>query len=156
MDFAESIGGDGDVVNGSGGNGRGVKGGVTGCAVVVVYFRPDWFQQRRAEKTEGLVTGGRQGQQQQLVRQKVLAPQCWLPPFPSFFSVAVAEQDGDDEGQSHKNTPVSRPIVGRRLLGQNAPASQIHVLCPSCPAAYAFIPLPPMGLGDMYYAPYIF
>lgn len=27
MDFSESIGGDGDVVNGRGGNGRGVKGG---------------------------------------------------------------------------------------------------------------------------------
>lgn len=38
-------------------NGRGVKGRL----VVVVYLRPNWFQQRRAEKIERPGDRGRQG-----------------------------------------------------------------------------------------------
>lgn len=59
-------------------NGRGVKGGDwLPVRWVVVYLRPNWFQQRRAEKIErGLVTGGgrdRQDQQATGNKQQITA-----------------------------------------------------------------------------------
>lgn len=100
--------------------------------MVVVYFCPDWFQQRRAEKTEeGLVTGADKANSNNKLPLRQSAGRKFLRLSVVVFLLSsfatVAEQDGDGEGNSTKHTG-HQPIVGRRLLGQNAPASQIHVL----------------------------
>lgn len=125
--------------------------------MVVVYFCPGWFQQRRAEKTEeGLVTGADKANSNNKLPLRQSAGRKFLRLSVVVFLLSsfatVAEQDGDGEGNSTKHTG-HQPIVGRRLLGQNAPASQIHVL-----SHYIQLPpLPPIDLGATctYYAPYV-